>query len=196
MAFLFLTRGKMPLEPAWREFFGAAALIEPIDVSRIWAPDVVLPRDVKATLAAIDKRDAAARDQAGSLSVDARTVGKAVLGATKHAAQDAVRTASRQKADVMKDSSSGRRRVLARASWLTGWGSSEPDPVAAQDLFSVYVHPPPGYRFSARNLFSGHEVGDRVKVGWAQHTVVRSTLPYFPPADAGVQTLLHMHAGF
>ena len=57
---LFLTRGKMPLEPAWREFFATAALVEPVDVSRLWTPDTVAPHDIKAQLAAIDRRDAQA----------------------------------------------------------------------------------------------------------------------------------------
>lgn len=29
LALLFLTRGPMPLEPVWREFLSAAALLEP-----------------------------------------------------------------------------------------------------------------------------------------------------------------------
>jgi hypothetical protein len=34
VALLFLARGAMPLEPAWREFLEAAALIEPMHPER------------------------------------------------------------------------------------------------------------------------------------------------------------------
>ena len=188
MAFLFLTRGKMPLEPAWREFFSAAALLEPVDMSRLWAPAVVAPREITLTLAAIHTRDSkAARGRGGRLADTQREVGKAVLATAKRASQAAANTASRQTAGAIAKSAvtdSGRRRLLSWTSRMAGWGS-EADEIAAQDMFSVYVHPPPGYRLPKRSLFSGHEVADRVKVSWAQHSVVRRT----PQLTAGLAKL-------
>lgn len=35
VALLFLTRGPMPLEPVWREFLSAAALLEPVPNVRV-----------------------------------------------------------------------------------------------------------------------------------------------------------------
>ncbi len=43
MALLFLTRGAMPLEPAWRDFMEAAAAIEPIHPETFikwWGPSL------------------------------------------------------------------------------------------------------------------------------------------------------------
>ncbi len=175
VAILFLTRGKMPLEPAWREFFAAAAMVEPIDVDRLWAPDLVAPRNVTAELAAIDERDAAAARRGG---IDPRKVGSAVAAAARRAGAGSARLARREDGATVatvartEDSGAAARRRLLRIAW-TGWWASEPDTIAAQDLFSVYVHPPPGKRFRAGSLFSGREVPDRVAVSWAQHSVVR-----------------------
>ena len=40
VALLFLTRGAMPLEAVWREFFEAAALVEAVDPHVLLAPEV------------------------------------------------------------------------------------------------------------------------------------------------------------
>ena len=174
VAILFLTRGKMPLEPAWREFFAAAAMVEPIDVDCLWAPDIVAPRDIKAELAAIDERDAAAARRG---SIDPRKVGSEVAAAARRAGAGAgkLESARRQDGGMVahtEGSGAAATRRLLRVAW-TGWWTSEPDTIAAQDLFSVYVHPPPGKKFRAGSLFSGREVPDRVAVSWAQHSVVR-----------------------
>ena len=176
VAFLFLTRGRMPLEPAWREFFAAAALVEPVDVSRLWAPEVIAPRDITAQLAANDKRDAAAvRFSAGRQAVDPREVGSAVIAAAQRAGagSGSATLGNRQGIDSAPAEGGGvaLRRLLRWTSWAGR--ASGPDSIAAQDLFSVYVHPPPAYRFPARSLFRGREVADRVAVSWAQHSVVR-----------------------
>lgn len=48
------------------------------------------------------------------------------------------------------------------------------DVVAVQTLFSVYVHPPVGYRYCEGDLFAAHALPDRQRVGvqWGQHTMV------------------------
>ena len=172
VAILFLTRGKMPLEPAWREFFAAAALVEPIDVDRLWAPEVVAPRDVQAELAAIDERYAVARRG----RIDPRKVGSAVVTAARRAGagSGSARLARRQDGGTAAhaEGSGAATRRLLRSTWA-GWWASEPDTIAAQDLFSVYVHPPPGKKFRRGSMFRGREVPDRVAVSWAQHSVVR-----------------------
>ena len=178
VAILFLTRGKMPLEPAWREFFAAAALLEPIDVDRLWTPDVVAPRNVDAELAAIDERDAAAarRGATVTLPVDPRKVGSAVATAARRAgARAGSDKVGRRQNSGSRVHSKGSGAATRRPLWSawTGWWASKPDVIAAQDLFSVYVHPPPGRRFRASSLFSGREVPDRVAVSWAQNSVVR-----------------------
>jgi hypothetical protein len=40
-------------------------------------------------------------------------------------------------------------------------------------LFSVYLHIPPGYRFSTDSIFVGYELSERVQVHWAHYSVVR-----------------------
>ncbi len=172
VAILFLTRDKMPLEPAWREFFAAAAMVELIDIDRLWAPDIVAPRDVKAELAAIDEREAAAARRGG---IDPQKVGSAVAAAARRAGAGSAASARWQDGGTVartEGSGAAARRRLLRIAW-TGWWTSEADTIAAQDLFSVYVHPPPGKKLRADSLFSGREVPDRVAVSWAQHSVVR-----------------------
>lgn len=46
------------------------------------------------------------------------------------------------------------------------------DVIAAQRLFSVYLHTPPGHTFPPSSIFAGHEIADRVQVQWAQWSVV------------------------
>lgn len=53
--------------------------------------------------------------------------------------------------------------------------------VSALDLFSLYVHPSPGFYYPTRDsimrspsLFSGHEIDERIQVEWGQHSVVEA----------------------
>ena len=45
-----------------------------------------------------------------------------------------------------------------------------------QDLFSVYVHAPPGYQFSSDNLFHGYEIAAPVDTGraWGQFSLIQA----------------------
>ena len=48
------------------------------------------------------------------------------------------------------------------------------DIIAAQSLFSVYVHPRKGFAYAPTSMFSGYELpeDERVAVSWGQWTVV------------------------
>lgn len=39
-------------------------------------------------------------------------------------------------------------------------------------MFSVYVHPPPGFYFPPTSLFAGHEICERHAVQWGQYSLV------------------------
>lgn len=52
--------------------------------------------------------------------------------------------------------------------------------IPAQDMFSVYMHPPPGKSFPRTSIFAGREVAGRVKVLWAQWSVVHLPPPVLP----------------
>lgn len=62
----------------------------------------------------------------------------------------------------------GRRRLLRL------WRGARPRSgvIAAQRLFSVYLHPPPGHTFPRGSIFAGCEIADCVQVRWAQWSVV------------------------
>ena len=62
--------------------------------------------------------------------------------------------------------------------WVAGRGRSllvrkiPRDSIAAQLLFSVYLHPAPGFKFKRSSLFYGYEIPRRVDVSWGQYSVV------------------------
>jgi hypothetical protein len=63
---------------------------------------------------------------------------------------------------------------LRNGFWSTATSSAVVgDVIARQQLFSVYLHTPPGYRFSPDSIFAGYELSERVQVHWAQYSVVR-----------------------
>lgn len=112
VALLFLTRGPMPLEPVWREFLSAAALLEPMP----------------------------------NANTGALTYNPAVLQQQRRQLQRHRRHTEQQTADV----------------------------IAAQHLFSVYLHTPPGHAFPPTSIFAGYEIADRVQVQWAQWSVAEA----------------------
>ena len=69
------------------------------------------------------------------------------------------------------DGRSHNRRLLALWEQLFG-GSRLPSSSAWQQLFSLYTHPPPGWRHPRGSLFAGREVACRHAVEWGNHSVV------------------------
>ncbi|KAK9862348.1 hypothetical protein WJX84_002596 [Apatococcus fuscideae] len=189
VALMFLTRGPMPLEPVWREFMEASAMIEPIDSSAIQARK---PHVTK--LAQAYTRDQAAeqfqqqQQQQQQRSED----------------QEAMESLARQQ--VASEDNSKRlpvaddgRRLQKKIPWSGPWsffaGTRKPpqpkqpskqgssaewtwsaraqrDIIAMQHLFSVYVHCPPDFFYAPGNLFFGYEIPGRVPVTWGQWSVV------------------------
>ncbi|KAK9842052.1 hypothetical protein WJX81_006318 [Elliptochloris bilobata] len=121
VALLFLARGAMPLEPAWREFLEAAALTEPVSLQRYTA---MLPVDASNEMVPTELVDAGR----GAAATAAVAAGEGAPGSV----------------------------------------------VDRQRLFSVYIHPPPGYSYSPGSVFAGLEVPNRVTVMWAQYSVVEA----------------------
>ncbi|GAB4813874.1 hypothetical protein N2152v2_000920 [Parachlorella kessleri] len=76
-----------------------------------------------------------------------------------------------------RDPSSGSSRVSGNFGDGTPSAMSQLDPtgvVARQALFSVYVHTAPKFAFSARSIFAGYQIRDRVQVAWGQYTVAEA----------------------
>lgn len=152
VALMFLTRGPMPLEPVWREFFSSAALVEPL-------PEVQQSSAYRCMVAVSWKPTSL--DQGQHVPFCHHTAHRKALLALMQAGQagDLARTTGSAQSEAAWRLNRRRRRGSIGV-------------IAAQQLFSVYLHPSPGQAYPNSSIFAGHEVGDRVRVQWAQWSVV------------------------
>ena len=171
----------MPLEPVWREFFEAAALIEAIDPLGLLTPEVIAPRNLSDLIAA--RKDGhlvgAERIQLPDDGNGRVRTATDVKPNANFVAGDAMKSASSEVHRIATAAASGslaraaQEVVNHRRSLLRFLGGPFRDSIAAQRLFTVYLHPPPKYSYGSSSLFHGYEIVNRVKVSWAQHSVVR-----------------------
>lgn len=163
VALLFLTRGRLPLESLWHDFFEVAVVVSSRSKSH-------RPRETEsgnATLSQTVLGQPKGHDVAIELEdlLDPRT-GLYRLPADDRLYDDA--------AASLHDTHNERQSKTLQAPFSA---LSKLDPagaIARQDLFSVYTHTRPAFAFPPRSLFAGTQIDRRVFVRWGQYSVAEA----------------------
>lgn len=185
VALLFLVRGTVHHEATWAAWLDDARELIPVQVAAAsccgtdhenqrWRP-AVASSDKPGSAAARD--DAAAElAQSDAAAAACRHAGDAAVGGGSmevspsaasiggNSTQCSSRASSQQYIRAPQRASHQPGQPLTRRHWRRRRRRGFRYILQAQQLFSVYAHPAPGFRYQRTELFAGREIAGRVQV--------------------------------
>ena len=174
VALMFLTRGDMPLEPVWKEFFESASIIEPI-YNPISPPQPLQQPMREYYKAAQLKHQASLLSTGGTQRGRRLHQGPTEVDFVEHSSKDAsslMEAAEHMEEEEEEEEDDSPLQMSAETSALSV--INEDGPIARQSLFSVYVHTAPEYAYNSSSIFSGYQIDNRVHVLWGQYSVAEA----------------------